>query len=69
MVSRTGVTGELGFELFVPADEAVGVWNALFRTGGAHGLRPYGVNAMFTPGLEKLYPAHGIDMDESIAKL
>lgn len=66
MISRTGVTGELGFELFVPADEAANVWNALFRVGGAHGLRPYGVNAMFTLGLEKLYPAHGIDMDESI---
>ncbi len=66
MISRTGVTGELGFELFVPADEAAGVWNALFRTGGNYGLRPYGVNAMFTLGLEKLYPAHGIDMDESI---
>lgn len=66
MISRTGVTGELGFELFVPADEAAGVWNALFRAGGAYGLRPYGVKAMFTLGLEKLYPAHGIDMDESL---
>lgn len=66
MISRTGVTGELGFELFVPADEAAGVWNALFRAGGAFGLRPYGVSAMFTLGLEKLYPAHGIDMDESL---
>ena len=66
MISRTGVTGELGFELFVPADEAAGVWNTLFRAGGAYGLRPYGVNAMFTLGLEKLYPAHGIDMDETI---
>lgn len=66
MISRTGVTGELGFELFVPADEAAGIWNTLFRAGGAHGLRPYGVKAMFTLGLEKLYPAHGIDMDESL---
>jgi len=66
MISRTGVTGELGYELFVPADEAAGVWNALFRARGAFGLRPYGVNAMFTLGLEKLYPAHGIDMDESL---
>jgi aminomethyltransferase len=66
MISRTGVTGELGFELFVPADEAAGVWNALFQAGGAHGLRPYGVKAMFTLGLEKLYPAHGIDMDERV---
>ena len=66
MISRTGVTGELGFELFVPADEAAGVWNALFAAGGSFGLRPYGVKAMFTLGLEKLYPAHGIDMDESV---
>lgn len=65
MISRTGVTGELGFELFVPADEAAGVWNALFAAGGAFGLKPYGVKAMFTLGLEKLYPAHGIDMDET----
>lgn len=65
MISRTGVTGELGFELFVPADEAAGVWNTLFAAGGAFGLRPYGVKAMFTLGLEKLYPAHGIDMDET----
>lgn len=67
MISRTGVTGELGFELFVPADEAAGVWNALFQAGGAFGLRPYGVQAMFTLGLEKLYPAHGVDMDERIS--
>jgi aminomethyltransferase len=66
MISRTGVTGELGFELFVPADEAAGVWTALFHAGGVHGLRPYGVEAMFTLGLEKLYPAHGIDMDETL---
>ncbi|OYU41379.1 MAG: glycine cleavage system protein T [Pseudorhodobacter sp. PARRP1] len=66
MISRTGVTGELGFELFVPADESAGVWNGLIAAGGAYGLRPYGVQAMFTLGLEKLYPAHGIDMDESI---
>jgi aminomethyltransferase len=65
MISRTGVTGELGFELFVPADEAALVWNRIFQAGGAHGLRPYGVKAMFTLGLEKLYPAHGIDMDET----
>ena len=66
MISRTGVTGELGFELFVPADEAAGVWNGLLTVGGAYGLRPYGVQAMFTLGLEKLYPAHGIDMDETL---
>lgn len=65
LISRTGVTGELGFELFVPADEAASVWNVLMRTGRDFGLKPYGVLAMFTLGLEKAYPAHGIDMDET----
>lgn len=65
LISRTGVTGELGFELFVPADEAASLWDALMRTGRDFGLKPYGVLAMFTLGLEKAYPAHGIDMDET----
>lgn len=64
-ISRTGVTGELGFELFVPADEATVVWRTLMQAGGDFGLKPYGVLAMFTLGLEKGYPAHGVDMDES----
>ncbi|ESY68056.1 MULTISPECIES: aminomethyltransferase family protein [Mesorhizobium] len=65
LISRTGVTGELGFELFVPADEAASVWESLMQAGRDFGLKPYGVLAMFTLGLEKAYPAHGIDMDES----
>ena len=65
LISRTGVTGELGFELFVPADEAASVWDVLMRTGRDFGLKPYGVLAMFTLGLEKAYPAHGVDMDET----
>lgn len=64
-ISRTGVTGELGFELFVPADEASALWDTLMRAGSDFGLKPYGVLAMFTLGLEKAYPAHGIDMDET----
>lgn len=65
LISRTGVTGELGFEMFVPADEATAVWDALMRAGAGFGLKPYGVLAMFTLGLEKAYPAHSIDMDET----
>ena len=65
MISRTGVTGELGFELFVPADEAAVLWDRIIEAGRDFGLKPYGVLAMFTLGLEKAYPAHGVDMDES----
>ena len=65
MISRTGVTGELGFELYIPADEAPPLWDALLEAGRDFGLKPYGRRAMFTLGLEKGYPAHGVDMDES----
>jgi aminomethyltransferase len=65
IVSRTGVTGELGFELYIPAEEASVLWDTLIASGHEFGLKPYGVAAMFTLGLEKGYPAHGIDMDES----
>ena len=64
-VSRTGVTGELGFELYIPADEATVMWDFLLEAGADFGLQPYGRLAMFTLGLEKGYPAHGVDMDES----
>jgi aminomethyltransferase len=49
----------------VPADEAASVWDTIMQAGRDFGLKPYGVMAMFTLGLEKAYPAHGIDMDES----
>jgi aminomethyltransferase len=45
-VTRTGYTGDLGYELWVPADRAVDVWDRLFEVGPAHGLRPVGNRAM-----------------------
>jgi aminomethyltransferase len=45
-VTRTGYTGDLGYELWVAADRAVEMWDALFDAGEAHGLRPVGNRAM-----------------------
>jgi aminomethyltransferase len=45
-VTRTGYTGDLGYELWVPADRAVDLWDALFESGPAFGLRPVGNRAM-----------------------
>jgi len=45
-VTRTGYTGDLGYELWVGADRAVDVWDALFDSGAAHGLRPAGTRAL-----------------------
>jgi aminomethyltransferase len=45
-VSRTGYTGDLGYELWVDADRAVALWDALMEAGGPFGLRPAGLQAL-----------------------
>jgi aminomethyltransferase len=45
-ISRTGYSGELGFELFCPADKAERLWQALLDQGAAAGIRPYGLAAV-----------------------
>jgi aminomethyltransferase len=45
-ISRTGYTGDLGFEIWVPADRAVAVWDALIDAGAAYGMVPAGIWAL-----------------------
>lgn len=45
LLSRTGYTGELGFELYMPLDKAVGIWDALLREGESEGMLPCGLAA------------------------
>ena len=45
-VTRTGYTGDLGYEIWMPWDSAVEVWDALVDAGRAHGLRPAGMLAL-----------------------
>jgi aminomethyltransferase len=45
-VTRTGYTGDLGYELWVAADRAPALWDALIAAGDDHGLRPCGIRAM-----------------------
>ena len=45
-VSRTGYTGDLGYELWVGSDDAVGLWDRLMEVGRAYGLRPAGMLAL-----------------------
>jgi aminomethyltransferase len=45
-VTRTGYTGDLGYELWVEAGRAVDLWDALFRVGADFGLRPVGMSAL-----------------------
>jgi aminomethyltransferase len=51
-VSRTGYTGDLGYELWVPAEAATDVWDALVAAGKAHGIRPAGMLALDVTRLE-----------------
>ena len=64
-ISRTGYTGEDGFELFVSPQQAAAVWSALLDAGGAHGLRPAGLGARDTLRLEAGMRLYGQDMDET----
>jgi len=45
-VTRTGYTGDLGYEVWAPADQAVEVWDALWEAGAPHGIRPAGIRAL-----------------------
>lgn len=64
LVSRTGYTGEDGFEIYCRPDEASGLWNALMDAGSAAGIEPIGLGARDTLRLEMGYPLYGNEMDE-----
>jgi aminomethyltransferase len=51
-VTRTGYTGDLGFELWVEAERAVELWDAVMRAGAAYGARPSGILAMDVARIE-----------------
>jgi aminomethyltransferase len=64
VVSRTGYTGERGYELFVPYDRVVQLWRELLDVGIAMGLIPAGLAARDTLRTEMGYPLHGNDISE-----
>lgn len=68
-LSRTGYTGEDGFEILCENDAAVAVWRAVLRSGQKHGLRPVGLGARDTLRLEKGLLLSGTDFDGSQTSL
>ncbi|MEZ4241503.1 MAG: aminomethyltransferase family protein [Myxococcota bacterium] len=60
-ISRTGFTGDLGYELFVPADQALRVWDALFEAGAPHQLAPFGLDALDVLRIEAGFVIQGVD--------
>ncbi|HET9830072.1 MAG TPA: glycine cleavage system aminomethyltransferase GcvT [Vicinamibacterales bacterium] len=68
-VSRTGYTGEDGFELFVPPQQADRVWQAILASGEPHGLIPCGLGARDTLRLEAGMRLYGNEIDETTTAL
>ncbi|MEV0648354.1 glycine cleavage system aminomethyltransferase GcvT [Phytomonospora sp. NPDC050363] len=66
VVCRTGYTGEHGYELVVPAEGAVAVWDALIEAGAPEGIRPAGLGARDTLRTEMGYPLHGHELSLDI---
>jgi aminomethyltransferase len=67
ILSRTGYTGELGFELYFKGDAATAtsVWNAVMQAGTPFGIEPCGLGARDTLRLEKGYCLYGNDIDQT----
>lgn len=62
-VSRTGYTGEpLGFELFIPGEKVVEIWEKIFQEGGGVGIVPVGLGARDTLRLEAGLPLYGNEL-------
>jgi len=68
LIARTGYSGEDGFEVYIPADEAttVKVWNALMDAGQEFGIRPCGLGARNTLRLEAGMPLYGHELSDQI---
>lgn len=69
IVSRTGYTGEDGFELTVPAEAAIGIWEKLLAAGQGQGVMAAGLGARDTLRLEAAMPLYGHELSEEINPL
>jgi len=67
IVSRTGYTGELGYEIYFKGDEAAAakIWNALFEAGREFGIQPVGLGARDSLRLEMGMCLYGNDIDQT----
>lgn len=68
-VCRTGYTGERGYEILLPWDDAPELWDALVASGEPQGLLPCGLGARDTLRTEMGYPLHGQDLSTDISPL
>lgn len=69
LVSRTGYTGEMGYEIYCAAKDAPAIWDALLEAGADKGLTPCGLGARDTLRMEASMPLYGHEMDETVTPL
>lgn len=69
LISRTGYTGEDGFEIFCAWDDGPRLWQALEQAGSASGLKLCGLGARDTLRLEARLPLYGQELDEDTSPL
>jgi aminomethyltransferase len=69
MVSRTGYTGEDGFEVYSDNEGIVKVWNAILEAGQDEGIKPTGLGCRDTLRFEASLPLYGHEMDDEITPL
>ncbi|MBM4124089.1 MAG: glycine cleavage system aminomethyltransferase GcvT [Nitrospira sp.] len=69
LITRTGYTGELGYELYLAADRALSIWNELLRAGKSAGLKPAGLGSRDLLRLEMAYLLYGNDISEDISPI
>jgi aminomethyltransferase len=66
MVSRTGFTGDLGYELWINPDMALDLWDALYSAGSDYGIHPYGETATNMARLEAGFIMPGMEFNEAL---
>ncbi len=69
VLSRTGYTGEDGFEIYVRKEDAAALWEALLEAGDARGLVPAGLGARDTLRFEAKLPLYGHEINDQITPL
>jgi aminomethyltransferase len=66
LLARTGYTGEDGFEIYIPNEDAAGLWDALLEAGAGHGLIPAGLACRDSLRLEAGMPLYGNELSREV---
>jgi aminomethyltransferase len=69
LISATGYTGAGGFELYVKNEDAIAVWEAIFKAGAEQDIKPIGLGARDTLRMEMGFCLYGNDIDDQTSPL